>query len=91
MTETSSSLEHRTHSGTPSGSHLGPDFPIRTTAPLIATRPYDLTLIVDRSSVEAFAQDGTIAMTNLIFPSSSDLQIQIFPADAKPLKSEGQL
>jgi fructan beta-fructosidase len=81
----------RTHSGAPSGSHLGPDFPIRTTAPLIATRPYDLTLIVDRSSVEAFAQDGTIAMTNLIFPSSSDLQIQIFPADAKPLKSEGQL
>jgi fructan beta-fructosidase len=77
----------RTHTG----GEVSPDFPVRTTAPLVATRPYDLTLIVDRSSVEAFAQDGTIAMTNLIFPSSSDLQLQIFPADAKPIQSEGQV
>ena len=77
----------RTHSG----GNVSPDFPTGTTAPLVTTRPYDLTLIVDRSSVEAFAQDGTIAMTDLIFPSSPNLQIQIFPADAKPIQSEGQL
>ena len=39
----------RTHSG----AAISPDFPIRTKAPLVITRPYDLTLIVDRSSVEA--------------------------------------
>jgi fructan beta-fructosidase len=77
----------RTHSG----AAISPDFPTRTKAPLVATRPYDLTLIVDRSSVEAFAQDGTIAMTDLVFPVSNNLQIQIFPDDAKPIQSEGQL
>ena len=77
----------RTHSG----AAVSPDFPVRTAAPLVTTRPYDLTLIVDRSSVEAFAQDGTIAMTDLVFPVSNNLQIQIFPDDAKPIQSEGQL
>ena len=57
----------RTHSG----GEVSADFPARTTAPLAAGRPYDLTLVVDRSSVEAYAQNGTIAMTNLIFPTSS--------------------
>ena len=65
----------RTHAG----EEVSPDFPARTTAPLVTTRPYDLTLIVDRSSIEAFAQDGTIAMTNLIFPSSSITTIQPIP------------
>jgi fructan beta-fructosidase len=77
----------RTHSG----AAVSPDFPTRTNAPLVASRPYDLTLIVDRSSVEAFAQDGTIAMTDLIFPVAPTLQVQIFPADAKPIQTEGQL
>ena len=77
----------RTHSG----SQISPDFPIRTTAPLTTDRPYDLTLIVDRSSVEAYAQDGTIAMTNLIYPSSSNVAIQLFPKGAKTLKNEGRL
>ncbi|WP_433969703.1 GH32 C-terminal domain-containing protein [Tunturiibacter gelidiferens] len=77
----------RTHSG----AAISADFPTRTKAPLVTTRPYDLTLIVDRSSVEAFAQDGTIAMTDLVFPVSNNLQIQIFPDNAKPIQSEGQL
>jgi sucrose-6-phosphate hydrolase SacC (GH32 family) len=77
----------RTHSGVA----ISPEFRTRTKAPLVTTRPYDLTLIVDRSSVEAFAQDGTIAMTDLVFPVANDLQIQIFPDDAKPIQSEGQL
>ena len=41
-------------------------------------RPYDLRLIVDRSSVEAFAQNGTIAMTNLIFPATTHNRLVFF-------------
>ncbi len=72
---------------TRSGGQIIPDFPIRTTAPMTTDRPYDLTLIVDRSSLEAYAQDGTIAMTNLIYPSSPNLTIQIFPKDARTLNA----
>lgn len=68
---------------TKSGAEISPDFLVRTTAPLSAGRPYDLKLIVDRSSVEAFAQNGTIAMTNLIFPPASNNSIQLFPQEAK--------
>jgi fructan beta-fructosidase len=55
---------------TQSGADIAPGFATKTTAPLVAGRLYDLQLIVDRSSIEAFAQNGTIAMTNLIFPPS---------------------
>jgi len=30
-------------------------------------------------------------MTDLIFPVAPTLQLQIFPADAKPIQTEGQL
>ena len=75
----------RTHAG----EEVSPGFPAKTTAPLVTTRPYDLTLIVDRSSIEAFAQDGTIAMTNLIFPSSSITTIQPIPK-AQAIKGTSQ-
>jgi len=75
----------RTHSG----QGVSPDFPAKTTAPLVASRPFDLTLIVDRSSVEAYAQDGTIAMTNLIFPTSSNVTVSPFPT-AKAVKGTAQ-
>ncbi len=61
---------------TKSGTAIAPDFPARTTAPLIASRPYDLKLIIDRSSIEAYAQNGTIAMTDLIFPASRNSELQ---------------
>ena len=76
---------------TRSGGEVSQNFPVRTTAPLVPTRPYDLTLVVDRSSVEAYAQNGTIAMTDLIYPSSSKLRVRPFPKDAKILKPESQL
>jgi len=63
---------------TKSGLTVSPDFPTRTTAPLVAARPMDLTLIIDRSSVEAFVQDGTIVMTDLIYPPSAHNRIQVF-------------
>lgn len=53
---------------TKSGLTVAPEFPAKTVAPLVAGRPYDLTLVVDRSSIEAYAQSGTIVMTNLLYP-----------------------
>jgi fructan beta-fructosidase len=44
-------------------------FPSRTVAPLtLGNGPLKLHIFVDRSSVEVFAQDGAVAMTNLVFP-----------------------
>ena len=77
----------RTRSGAP----VGADFPVKTTAPLVASRPYDLRLIVDRSSVEAYAQNGTIAMTDLIFPPSANNTIRPFPLDMKPNTVSGRV
>jgi fructan beta-fructosidase len=68
------------------GEAVAPGFPARTTAPLHRERTYDLHLIVDRSSIEAFAQDGTIAMTNLVFPPSERIRIEFFSrAGDKPV------
>jgi len=64
---------------TESGEVIDKAFPVRTVAPILNSRPYDLMLIVDRSSVEAFAQDGTIAMTDLIYSTSPASSIQVFP------------
>jgi sucrose-6-phosphate hydrolase SacC (GH32 family) len=75
---------------TKSGADISPDFPVKTTAPLVATRPYDVKLIVDRSSVEAFAQDGTIAMTNLIFPASQSTRVSFFSASGKKVAVKGE-
>ena len=68
---------------TKSGTAITPDFPRRTKAPLVAGRPYDLRIIVDRSSVEAYAQDGTIAMTDLIFPLADNNTVKVFPEKTK--------
>jgi fructan beta-fructosidase len=64
---------------TRSGAEVGAGFPARTESPIVSSRPYDLRLIVDRSSVEVFAQNGTIAITNLIFPLSTTTTIRLFP------------
>jgi sucrose-6-phosphate hydrolase SacC (GH32 family) len=71
----------RTHSGLT----ISPDFPVRTETPIASARPFDLTLIVDRSSVEAYAQDGTIAMTSLIFPPTQAAKLEFFPASGKAI------
>jgi fructan beta-fructosidase len=77
----------RTHAG----GEISADFPARTVAPLNMERTLDLTLVVDRSSVEAYAQNGTIAMTDLIFPAGTGVKVEVFPKDAAPLKEPGQL
>jgi sucrose-6-phosphate hydrolase SacC (GH32 family) len=76
---------------TKSGAAVTPDFPARTTAPLIASRSYDFKLIVDRSSVESFAQNGTIAMTDLIFPASHNSKITLFSSSGKAVSVKGDL
>ena len=68
----------RTHSG---DTGIAPSFPARTATPLAPTRAHDLRLIVDTISIEAFAQQGTIAMTNLIFPASQNNRIVFFSSD----------
>lgn len=70
---------------------VGPGFLTRTIAPLVAGRPYDLRLVVDRSSVEAYAQSGTIAMTDLIFPSSVSSRVEVFSGTGKPPAVKGEI
>lgn len=68
-----------------SGEIIADGFGSHTTAPLAADRPSDLTLVVDRSSIEAFAQGGTIAMTNLTFPTSDRNRVELFSKTGKPI------
>lgn len=63
----------RTHSG----QEVAKGFLTRTNAPLAEHRPFDVHLVMDRSSVEAFAQGGTIAMTNLIFPPTEHVEVRL--------------
>jgi sucrose-6-phosphate hydrolase SacC (GH32 family) len=73
---------------TRSGEKVASEFPVRTTAPLHKERPYDLHVIVDWSSVEAYAQNGTIAMTNLVFPPSARTRLVFFSSEEnKPVVS----
>jgi sucrose-6-phosphate hydrolase SacC (GH32 family) len=57
----------RTHSGQ---NGFSKDFPARIVAPLKLTDPnrLQLRLLIDRSSIEVFAEDGRLAMTSLVFP-----------------------
>lgn len=77
---------------TKSGLTVSPDFLVRTAAPLAVGRPLDLRVVVDRSSVEAFAQNGTIAMTNLIYPvtTGSRMKIETF-SNGKNVGMKGQI
>lgn len=74
---------------TKSGTAIAPEFPVRTTAPLIEGRPYSLKLVVDRSSIEAYAQDGTIAMTDLIFPPSQANKAVLFSTNGGAVAAKG--
>lgn len=74
-----------------SGEDLGHSFAVRTEAPLAATRPLDLHLIVDRLSIQAFAQGGTLAMTNMIFAPAQQNRIELQTGSAKPIAVTGSL
>lgn len=70
----------RTHAGS---------FPARTAAPLpLAEGALDLELLVDRSSVEAFAQQGRAAITNLMFPPAGARTVEFYTNGGKADKPE---
>ena len=72
----------RTHSG---AVDFSPEFPARTNAPLaLGTEPLRLHLLVDRSSIEVFAMEGRVAMTNLIFPSKGVQTVQFYAKGGQP-------
>jgi fructan beta-fructosidase len=54
-------------------------FPSIDTAPLEATSgSYELTIYVDRCSIEVFAQDGQVTMTELIFPAETSTSLAVY-------------
>lgn len=56
------------------------DFPAVTVAPVNVDKELTLRLFVDRSSIEAFGEDGKFVMTNLVFPSQPYIKM-CFEAD----------
>lgn len=76
----------RTHAGLP----ISPDFPGRVETPALPERPFDLHLVVDTSSVELYAQNGTAALTDLVFPSSTQVQVELFTEGNGTLTTTGE-
>jgi fructan beta-fructosidase len=70
----------RTHSGI---TNFSPDFPARITAPLEVGEELKLHLLVDHSSVEVFAMDGRVAMTNLIFPEGGIRKVESYSQEGQ--------
>ncbi|MEW1947954.1 glycoside hydrolase family 32 protein [Pseudarthrobacter sp902506025] len=69
----------RTNSGD-SGFH--PAFPSVSKAPLRALDgTYSLRIFIDHCSVEVFAQDGLVTLTELIFPDPAQTAITLFSAN----------
>ncbi len=56
------------------------DFPAVTVAPVNVDKELTLRLFIDRSSIEAFGEDGKFVMTNLVFPSQPYVKM-CFEAD----------
>ncbi|MEV7997571.1 glycoside hydrolase family 32 protein [Pseudarthrobacter oxydans] len=54
-------------------------FPSIDTAPIQETHgSYTLTIYLDRCSVEVFAQDGQVTMTELIFPAETSTDLAVY-------------
>ena len=67
----------RTHSG---DTAFSPDFPVRTAAPLkLGGKPLRVDILVDRCSIEVFADDGRVSITNLVFPPADASGIDFWP------------
>lgn len=70
---------------TRSGAFSANGFPVRTVARLAMGRHNDLRLIVDRSSLEAYVQGQTIAMTDLVYPPSPTHRLVLFSSPTSHL------
>lgn len=53
-------------------------FPAVTFAPIEGKNEFKLRLFIDKSSIEAFGDDGRFAMTNLVFPSEPYNRIHFY-------------
>lgn len=51
----------------------------------------DLDLIVDRSSVKAYVQDGTVAVKDLIFPLEETARVELFSAGGTTVTAQGEM
>lgn len=60
------------------------NFPARTVVHWPVTGPLDFTILVDRSTVELFAQGGLVTMTNLVYPPAGAGGIELSAAGGKP-------
>jgi fructan beta-fructosidase len=61
------------------------EFPVRTTAPLVLRgNLLRLQILVDRCSIEVFADAGRIAMTNLVFPLVTAQDLQMYSKGGEP-------
>ena len=73
----------RTHSGKTDWS---PDFPARVWAPLKYPQANSIRLeiVVDRNSIEVFAEDGATVLTNLIFPAATSQGFSFYSTPTPP-------
>jgi fructan beta-fructosidase len=62
------------------------DFPARVSAPLRLTNQGQLQvrILVDRSSIEIFAEHGRLVMTELVFPKQNGRRIAVYSEGGKP-------
>ncbi len=72
----------RTHSGSLA---IDPVFAAaRQEAPVtLHNGKLSLRVLLDRCSVEVFAQDGQVALTDLIFPDAADRKIELYENGGK--------
>jgi len=73
----------RTHSGKVDWS---PDFPVRVSAPLKHSQAMFTTIeiVVDRNSIEVFAENGETVLTDLIYPSAGSDGISFYSSPTPP-------
>ena len=79
----------RTHSGEVG---FAKDFPARTEAPLkLNENSLRLNIVVDRNSLEVFADDGRVTMTNLVFGPADADRLEFFANGGKAGVVSGSL
>jgi len=72
----------RNHSGL---TDFSPTFPLRTAVPVdTGGKPVELTILLDRSTVEVFGQSGQVALTNLVYPPAGAQGVEFYSIGGRP-------
>jgi sucrose-6-phosphate hydrolase SacC (GH32 family) len=77
----------RTHSGDVGFSDK---FPARVAAPFQAGAELKLHILIDESSVEVFAGDGQVTLTNLVYPPKAGTKVEPYAVGGAPGKVDVQ-